>query len=268
MRKAYRLFLFLCTTGLTLAIIVIGCEEPSITEIPEQTDEQEWFSVVEEWTENVELSPQEEAILKDRMETAMKIKDEGMPKEIAEAWDKMKEDYKDFLGVEDLPKREIAPGTYSWVPEEYLKGEKQKELYDFLSDKFKNLNQLYHKHGLRESKERGKIPGDYDYDTFLTVYGNGSNQVQWGIQAWTESDEIVDFLALDGQIRKSGVWLYDYNPTAYNWWWVEEIDWGEEYANSMLCFSAQTIHTVIHNGSHELIPPPITTDYDCGWPGS
>lgn len=99
-----------------------------------------------------------------------------MPEEITQEWNQMKEDYKEFLGVEELPKREIAPGTYSWIPEKYLEGEKSEKLYGFLSDRFKNLNQLYHKYGLRESKQHHKIPGGYFTGTFLSAYAGGSSQ--------------------------------------------------------------------------------------------
>ena len=258
--------------------VFLGCENSSMTETLEPTGEQEWYSVVEEWMENAELSEEEEAILRERIEKAMIIKDEGLPKEIAEAWDKMKEDYKVILGVEELPKREIAPGTYSWVPEEYLQGEKREELYEFLSDRFKNLRILQYKHGLRENEILGKVQsspdsqmsliGDYDYSTFVSVSSNGSNKVQWGYDVWTFTDNYSSpppyFMSQNGELTKGGVSFDTYDQSEYYTYTLGDFDWGGEYSQSMTCFRARTIHIVSSApGTIEL--NAISEDFDCAW---
>lgn len=214
MKKTRGLSLY--TIGLAIAIIVTACEDTNITETPEPPEEEVWSSVVEEWEKNEDLSSEEKALLKKRVETAIRIKEEGMPEEITHAWNQWIEDYKEFLGVEELPKREIAPGVYSWIPEEYLvEGEKREKLREFYVDRIKNIISLYEKYGLREpgrySKQPNTPPADkkkalqnYAVDSFISVSALGSWEVLYNYYAsttqrtfiiswhWMEKLEVVD----------------------------------------------------------------------------
>lgn len=72
-------------------------------------------------------------------------------------------------------------------------------------------------------------------------------------------------MSIDGLLTKGGVFLVDYNKTGYFTYALAWLDWGEEYATSMTCFYANSVHQAIYAGKWDL--SDYTSDSTCSLPG-
>ncbi len=241
--------------------MISGCEESVVTETTKLPDE-DIISNTEKWGIDVDLNDNEKALFENRIDKAKQIKQKGLPKEIEYSWENIMEDLKEFFGETELPQREIEPGVYSWIPEEYLEGEKNKKLKDFMSVRIRNLIELYEKHGLRESMQNGVQPYsstegyNYDAGSIASLFQQGSSEVHYLFYAWTYSPDCPG----------AGVDGYTTGPFGKNFsehgvsYYAEWLDGGTFLASGFTCVYISASHYI------NFAMVSSSSDMDCIFP--
>lgn len=200
------------------------------------------------------------------------LETEELPEEIVHAHKQLLEDLREFYGVDKLPKTEIAPGVNLLAPSSYLEGEKFDKLNNFLSDRFREIWELYSKYGLEDNPQSNwqkKNPSDKELPSIAQVLGYGNSDVSAftaypynyavvSFYSYTGAYSPVSYLDVTSDYYLDGVFFDGWTSYAYNSSYAE-LPFGPVEITAS-CFTINSYHTLIDLTTSDLFP---SSDFTC-----
>lgn len=291
--KSIRIIYFLIIV-LVVMFVTAGCEDSGITESPDLTQElmNKQAEAEEQLAERLErihnLQENQPGLahprtfdelppgLRDRIKAHRRVMKESqepteLPEEIVRAWEEFHEDVKEFFGVDELPRTEVAPGVQLGIPSDYLEGEKFEQYMEFTRERSKKLKKLYEKHGLRKPtpatfqqnespKKTSKLLQSLGFgDSWVNAYQLGPNTVYADLFSFTQANFVVPYLDVVVSLNAGGVtWPEIGWPQAYNDFYVS---WGVTLPfPTPMCFDIYGDHWIFDGIQVDNF---FSSDFDC-----